>query len=114
MNSIGQTLRLLRMFHDMTATEVAGHLGITKGHLSEIENGRKAVTIERLAGYGKLFKIRLSEIVALAEGIERMEIPPYGEITREHAIGKPFQEKFLDFVKRGRVIRFMKEQRDKA
>ena len=51
----GEKLRKLRKFHNVTLVNLANALGYTShGYLSEIENGKKAPTIElvlKVSGY---------------------------------------------------------------
>ena len=47
-------LRLMRVFHDMSQTNLADKLGISKSYLSEIEKGeKKKVTLDLLEQIGR-------------------------------------------------------------
>lgn len=63
-------LRLVRVFHDMSQTALAGKLGISKSYLSEIEKGeKKKVTLELLERYSEVFKIPVSSLIFFAEQV---------------------------------------------
>jgi transcriptional regulator with XRE-family HTH domain len=64
-----KALRILRVFNDMSATELAHKLKISKSFLSEIESGKKRVDMKLLDAYAKVFHIRASTIVLLDESI---------------------------------------------
>ena len=53
-------LRLMRVFHDMSQTNLVDKLGISKSYLSEIEKGeKKKVTLDLLERYSHLFLVTL-------------------------------------------------------
>lgn len=45
---IGQRIKAIREKKGWTQADMAAHLGIERGHISEIENGRRAITIPTL------------------------------------------------------------------
>ena len=60
-------LRLVRVFHDMSQTDLAGKLKISKSYLSEIEKGeKKKVTLELLERYSEVFNIPMSSLMFLS------------------------------------------------
>lgn len=64
-------LRLVRVFHDMPQTELAGRLGISKSYLSELERGeKKTITLDLLERYAQVFNIPVSSLVFFAERID--------------------------------------------
>ncbi len=68
---IGDALRLLRTFHDMSQREVAAALGISTSYLSEIENGKKMPSLELIEQYGALFNIPPSSVLFFSENVDR-------------------------------------------
>lgn len=66
---IQETLRLLRIFHDLKQKDLAKKLGISKSHISEIESAKKTPTIKLLERYAEVLQIPVSSIVFLAENI---------------------------------------------
>ena len=65
-----EALRLVRVFHDMNQTTLAERLEISKSYLSEIESGKKQVTLELLQKYADTFGMPLSSLLFFAERIE--------------------------------------------
>ncbi|MGV0983541.1 MAG: helix-turn-helix domain-containing protein [Limnohabitans sp.] len=64
-------LRLVRVFHDMSQTELAGRLGISKSYLSELERGeKKKITLDLLERYAQIFNIPASSLVFFAEQVD--------------------------------------------
>lgn len=71
---INEALRLLRIFHDLKATDLAKKLEISQSYLSEIENGKKTPTLELINKYSVIFKIKPSTILFFSEEIEQDKI----------------------------------------
>lgn len=72
-NNIGPTIRALRAQRNVSQEKLALETGIGRRYMSDIENGRRNVsleTIEKLAGF---FEISASELV---RRIEQADIPP--------------------------------------
>ena len=66
---LGNALRLLRVFHDMRQNELADKLGLSKSHISEIENGNRTPSLDVLERYSEFFKIPASSILFFSEQI---------------------------------------------
>jgi transcriptional regulator with XRE-family HTH domain len=64
-----EALRMMRVYHDMTQTELADRLGISKSHLSEVERGKKAPTVALLEKYAKIFGVPVSSIMFFSENM---------------------------------------------
>jgi transcriptional regulator with XRE-family HTH domain len=65
-----EALRLVRVFHDMNQSTLAERLQISKSYLSEIESGKKQVTLELLKKYADTFGMPLSSLLFFAEQFE--------------------------------------------
>jgi transcriptional regulator with XRE-family HTH domain len=63
-------LRLVRVFHDLSQTELAERLSISKSYLSEIESGKKTPTLEIMQKYADSFNMPLSSLLFFAENLE--------------------------------------------
>jgi transcriptional regulator with XRE-family HTH domain len=74
MDMLNEALRLIRVFHDLSQTELAARLGVSKSHVSEIESSKKTPSIEILQRYSKEFAIPISSIMFFAENLD--EKPP--------------------------------------
>lgn len=59
----------MRLFHDMTQKELADRLGVSKSHVSEIESGKKALTLALLERYSEVFEIPVSSIMFFSENL---------------------------------------------
>lgn len=65
-----EALRLIRVFHDQSQTELAARLGISKSYLSEIESGKKQPKIELVERYSSEFGLPVSSILFFSENLE--------------------------------------------
>lgn len=67
---IGEALRLMRVYHDMKAVELAQQLNISSSYLSEIEHQKKQPTIDLIKKYAVIFNIKPSAILFFSEEVE--------------------------------------------
>lgn len=61
---------MVRVFHDMNQTALAERLQISKSYISEIESGKKPVTLDLLQKYADTFSMPLSSLLFFAEQVE--------------------------------------------
>jgi transcriptional regulator with XRE-family HTH domain len=66
---INEALKMIRVFHDLTQSELADKLGVSKSHVSGIESGRKAPSLELLQRYATVFDVPLSSIMFFSENL---------------------------------------------
>lgn len=92
---LGEALRLIRVFHDMKQVELANSLGISKSHLSEIENGNKNPSLELIQKYSEFFRMPLSAIMFFAEELPNAQ---KGESARKKVATKVLD--ILSFIER--------------
>lgn len=86
-------LRLMRVFHDISQTNLADKLGISKSYLSEIEKGeKKKVTLDLLERYSQVFNIPVSSLMFFAEQVDQGNY----EKVRTNVAGKVL--KMLDWI----------------
>ena len=78
-HSIGQALRLLRVYSDYKLCKFSQQIGISKSYISEMENGKKVVGMRVLEKYSQFLKLPVSEIVKFSELISKRGI---GNITQ--------------------------------
>lgn len=69
MNDLTEALRLIRVFHDISQTDLADKLGVSKSFLSEIESGKKRPSLDLLAQYAAEFDVPLSSLMFFAESV---------------------------------------------
>lgn len=67
---LGEALRLIRVYHDLTQTQLSFELGVSNSFLSEIESGKKTPTLDLLSKYGTRFQIPLSSLLFFSESLE--------------------------------------------
>jgi len=87
-----EALRLVRVFHDLSQTALADRLGISKSYLSEIESGKKAVTLELLQKYAEVFNMPASSLLFFSERLDGSK----SEKVRTAVAGKVI--KMLDWI----------------
>jgi len=64
---LSEALRLVRVFHDLNKSEVAGRVGLSKSYITELESGDKKVTLEVLQKYADAFNMPVSSLMFFAE-----------------------------------------------
>ena len=70
MERLGAALRSLRVFHDLSQTQTAEKVEISKSFLSELESGKKEPTLALLSRYSQVFAVPLSSLLFFAEQME--------------------------------------------
>ena len=70
---LGEALRLIRVFHDCKATELAIAIGISPSHISEIEKGHKTPSMKVIRMYAEYFDTTPSAILFFSEGLNTDE-----------------------------------------
>lgn len=68
---LGETLRIIRVFHDKKLIELSKEIGISPGYLSEIERGKKKPNLELIEKYAKVFKTKPSVILFFSEDLDK-------------------------------------------
>ncbi len=68
---INETLRLIRIIHDLSVTELAKQLGISVSQLSKIENGNATPSLELIEKYASIFKTTSSVLLLFAENLDK-------------------------------------------
>ena len=60
---IGERLRKLRNYMDLTQEQVADILGIGRDAILRIENGKRKIDLQELMSFSKLYKISIDELI---------------------------------------------------
>lgn len=60
--TFGKRLRTLRMEHGYTQTQLADYLGIDRSFISDVERGKKNMSLTYLETVAQGFKLTLSEL----------------------------------------------------
>lgn len=77
---INEALRLLRLYCRYSQAEMADRLSVAQSMVSEIERGRKNVTMDLLEAYSRAVDIRMSQLLFFAEEIEGEPIARRGQL----------------------------------
>lgn len=67
---LNEALKYIRMFHKLKQNELADTLGKPRSYISEIESGKRAVTLDLLQHYSKAFNIPVSSLMLFSEQLE--------------------------------------------
>ena len=67
---LSEALKEIRAFHQISQTDLAGQLDISKSYLSELEKGTKNPTVELLNRYSLVFDIPVSSLMLFAENLD--------------------------------------------
>lgn len=90
---LNEALRLVRVYHDMAKADLARELGFSRSFVTELEAGKKKVTIETLQRYSEYFDIPLSSLMLFAE---RTENSDFSDRARDFVAHKAL--KMLDWM----------------
>jgi transcriptional regulator with XRE-family HTH domain len=71
---LNEALRLVRIYHDLTQTQLSYELGISNSFLSEIESGKKVPSLELLGKYATRFDLPVSSLLFFSENIETSKV----------------------------------------
>lgn len=77
---INEALKLIRMYWGKSQAEMAEEMKLSQPYLSEIENGRKEVSLEILQRYSERLKVPMSSLMLFAEKIQGMPTPSRGRL----------------------------------
>lgn len=67
---LNDALKQIREFHQIRQVDMAERLGISKSHLSGIENNNKSVSMGLLHKYAEVFNVPASSLLMFAENFE--------------------------------------------
>lgn len=92
---LNEALRLIRVYHDLKQFELADRLHVSKSHISEIESGSKAPSLDLIEKYSIEFRIPISAIMFFAEQLPNAQ---RGEKARTKIASKVLD--ILSFIER--------------
>jgi transcriptional regulator with XRE-family HTH domain len=73
---LNNSLISIRKFHNKSQTELANALCVSKSYISEIESGKKKVTMNIIEKYSDYFDIPISSIMELYEIMDNKKKTP--------------------------------------
>lgn len=94
---INKALKLIRQFHKSTQADLATKFGMSKSYLSEIESGKKPVSLDLLNKYSSQFDIPVSSLIFFSETLNSKK-PMSGSIKK--AMSAKLLELMEWFIKR--------------
>ena len=71
MNMLNEALRLIRVFHDMNAKDLALELDISVAQLSKIETGKASPQIALIEKYARIFQTTPASLMLFAENLDK-------------------------------------------
>lgn len=78
--TINEALRLLRLYCRYSQTEMAERVKVTQSLISDVEGGRKSVSMDLLEAYSSAVGIKMSQLLFFAEEIEGQPIARRGHL----------------------------------
>ena len=67
---VNEVLRLLRVYNDIKATDLAKKLNISTSYISELESGKKKVSLDIINKYSSFFDVPSSSILLMSESLD--------------------------------------------
>lgn len=67
---VNEVLRLLRVYNDIKATDLAEKLNISTSYISELESGKKKVSLDIIDKYSSFFEVPSSSILLMSESLD--------------------------------------------
>ena len=67
---LSEILKTVRLYHRLSTAELSREIKVSRSYLSEIETGKKAVTMRLLTKYSDNFNIPISLFILAAEKVE--------------------------------------------
>lgn len=71
---LNEALRLIRVYHDISQTQLSFQLGVSNSHISEIESGKKVPSLELLGKYSSRFDIPVSSLLFFSENLDKSKV----------------------------------------
>lgn len=71
---LNEALKQIRIFHQIKQADLADKLKISRSYLSEIESGRKSVSMDILNKYSEIFDVPHSSLLLFSENIGKNKL----------------------------------------
>src|SRR5262245_17533450 len=76
--ALGRAIKVVRAQRGLGRGRLAELAGLSYPYLSEVENGKKRPSSKALLSIAEALGLPASELLEIAEGIARLELPPVG------------------------------------
>ena len=97
--SYGERIKSYRIKLGLTQGQVASEMDVTPGYISNVENGRTAMSLRFLIYYAKLMGITLDELVGNLEPDYKASSIDNALITEIRKLAENEKEKLLETIK---------------
>ena len=77
---LNEALKLVRLYWQKTQTELAAELQVSQSLISDVEAGRKAVSLDLLERYSAALGIKMSQLMFFAEELEGQPVQRRGKL----------------------------------
>lgn len=67
---INEALRIVRLYWGKTQAELADALDVSQSYISEVEKGKREVTLDLLGRYSRELNVPMSSLMLFAEKVE--------------------------------------------
>lgn len=71
---LGKALRLARQFHQLSQTDMAERIKISKSYLSQIESGNRIPTLPLLEKFAETLNVPVSSLLMFKECVESKSV----------------------------------------
>lgn len=95
----GEQIKNYRINLGMTQSQVAKELDVTPGYISNVENGRTAMSLKILIYYAKLMGITLDELVGKLEPDYKANALDNALLSEIKKLSPSEKEKMLETIK---------------
>ena len=95
----GEQIKSYRIKLGMTQNQVATELEVTPGYISNVENGRTAMSLRFLIYYAKIMGITLDELVGSLEPEYKANSLDNALIAKIRELSNDEKEKLLETIK---------------
>ena len=97
-NALAQKVKQLRISNNLTQSDVAKELNVSPGFISNVENGRTAMSLRLLIYYAKLTGTTLDMLVGDM-------IPEYRDEALDHAVMEAVKD--LTVAQKDKILRIL-------
>ncbi|CAB3823393.1 hypothetical protein LMG26684_00701 [Achromobacter mucicolens] len=78
---LNEALRLIRVYHDLSQSQLSSELGVSNSYLSEVESGKKSPSLDLLGKYSEKFDVPVSSLLFFSETLDN------GRVTDRLRVG---------------------------